>query len=1016
MANANLNITISGNGKGLKAALDSARAAVLDFSKDASKIDDIQKSFDAVSQSTMPLRMKLKAIQQMMAEMNMAGLDKTELFGRMAQKAGAVADAIGDARTAVNAFANDNMKLEATAQGFQLITGTASVLTGAMSMLNVENDKVQQAMMKVQSAIALVNGVTAIANVLNKDSALMLRLKAIRLAATTTAQTANTTATKVNTVAEAANTAITKASTVSSVANTASTTANTVATAANTVARNAWNVAVAIGKALFGDFTGLVLVGAAALTTYAIATSDSTDEIEKNNEAVTASKKRYDDYTESVAKNCGDLVYKFQSLKSEWNQLKTVAEKTQWLKENKTEFSNLGLSVDDLTTAERVFVNDTDKVVKALEARAKAMAAQTAIQDAYSQYYKTKMNNANTVDGGGYYTTARAGQKVSKKEAVKAGIRINRNDIYSTHTLSEADANRLNNYRRNQAIERRHNNDDAALTELNKTLDFYNKEIGKSAQEIAGLGLGKIINENKNTRSGSGSGSSSNRTEKIDYLVSVDDGSLQTAEKKLQAWTEKKKTLNIDDTEAIERVNKEIEKWQKEVILRKIALDGDDKVKAVIDEIVELENRKAEIIVQLNTADSAAQINELNKELNSIDNRLIVDYIKIGIKPEIEEGSAVDIENQIKELQSVRKVLLQTVADPEAIKAVDDEIKQLRKQLEAEEIRLGITPEIEAGSINYIKKLIKEKEDEITLALNTNIDSESMKRLQSELRQLRQQEQQKEIEIGIRTASPTVSKNTDTPFVRGSVDDKRQSLANAQSTVSEIQENYRLNLIGKDEVTSQLAEINCQLESIGLKPITLTFNDDGTLTTAAEDLERYRNQMENVSNITGNLGSTFGSLGSAIGGTTGEIMNFAGQSLNALSQIIPQIVTMITAKNAEAIAAGTASGAALPFPANIAAIAAIVAQIASVFAALPAFESGGVVGGTSYTGDKLLARVNSGELILNRKQQSNLYNSLSAAEVGASSNTLRGDVNFTISGAALKGTLKNYESKMNKIK
>lgn len=1015
MANANLNITISGNGKGLKAALDSARAAVLDFSKDASKIDDIQQSFDAVSQSTMPLRMKLKAIQQMMAEMNMAGLDKTELFGRMAQEAGAVADAIGDARTAVNAFANDNMKLEATAQGFQLITGGASVLTGAMSMLGVENDKVQSAMLKVQSAIALVNGVTAIANVLNKDSALMLRLKAIRLAATTGAQTANTTATKVNTVAEAANTAITKASTVSSVANTASTTANTVATAANTVARNAWNVAVAIGKALFGDFTGLVLVGAAALTTYAIATSDSTDEIEKNNEAITASKKRYDDYTESVAKNCGDLVYKFRSLKSEWNQLKTVAEKTQWLKDNKTEFSNLGLSVNDLTTAERVFVNDTDKVVKALEARAKAMAAQTAIQDAYSQYYKTKMNNANTVEGGGYYNSVRAGQKVSKKEAVKAGIRINRNDIYSTHTLSEADANRLNTYRRNQAIERRHNNDDAALAELNKTLNFYNDEIEKSANEIAGLGLGKIINESKNNRSG-GSGSGANRTEKIDYLVSVDDGSLQTAEKKLQAWTEKKKTLNIDDTEAIDRANKEIEKWQKEVILRKIALDGDDKVKATINEIKELENRKAEIIVQLNTADSAAQINELNKELNSIDNRLIVDYIKIGIKPEIEEGSAVDLENQIKELQNVRKVLLQTVADPEAIKAVDDEIKQLRKQLEAEEIRLGITPEIEAGSINYIKKLIKEKEDEIALALNTNIEPESMNHLQSELRQLRQLEQQKEIEIGVRTASPTVSKNTDTPFVRGSVDDKRQSLANAQSMVSEIQENYRLKLIDKDEVTSQLAEINSQLESLGLKPITLTFNDDGTLTTAAEDLERYRNQIENVSNITGNLGSTFNSLGSAIGGSTGEIMNFAGQSLNALSQIIPQIMTMITAKNAEAIAAGTASGAALPFPANIAAIAAIVAQIASVFAALPAFESGGVVGGTSYHGDKLLARVNSGELILNRKQQNNLYNSLSSAEVGAQQNTLHGDVNFTISGAALKGTLKNYESKMNKIK
>jgi hypothetical protein len=37
-----------------------------------------------------------------------------------------------------------------------------------------------------------------------------------------------------------------------------------------------------------------------------------------------------------------------------------------------------------------------------------------------------------------------------------------------------------------------------------------------------------------------------------------------------------------------------------------------------------------------------------------------------------------------------------------------------------------------------------------------------------------------------------------------------------------------------------------------------------------------------------------------------------------------------------------------------------------------AFADGGVVGGTSYTGDKLTARVNSNEVILNPKQASNV--------------------------------------------
>ena len=95
------------------------------------------------------------------------------------------------------------------------------------------------------------------------------------------------------------------------------------------------------------------------------------------------------------------------------------------------------------------------------------------------------------------------------------------------------------------------------------------------------------------------------------------------------------------------------------------------------------------------------------------------------------------------------------------------------------------------------------------------------------------------------------------------------------------------------------------------------------------------------------------------------------------------------AEGALAISAGIASAQSVPFPANIAAIATTVATITGLIVSTAssfmqakqllasadagAFEQGGIVGGTSYTGDKLSARVNSKEMILTQAQQARLF-------------------------------------------
>jgi len=78
-----------------------------------------------------------------------------------------------------------------------------------------------------------------------------------------------------------------------------------------------------------------------------------------------------------------------------------------------------------------------------------------------------------------------------------------------------------------------------------------------------------------------------------------------------------------------------------------------------------------------------------------------------------------------------------------------------------------------------------------------------------------------------------------------------------------------------------------------------------------------------------------------------------------------------------AYAAGARAYVDYPYPANIAVMAATIAQGLATVAKISSagsFQNGGIVPGSSFSGDNLTANVNSGELILNRNQQQRLLN------------------------------------------
>lgn len=96
----------------------------------------------------------------------------------------------------------------------------------------------------------------------------------------------------------------------------------------------------------------------------------------------------------------GNNIVKLKQLQQEWKNLETAAKKDQWIKDNKSNFDQLGVSVNNVTDAENIFVDNTEAVINALKLRAKAAAAQKLAADEYEKALIAR-NKAETEAGKG---------------------------------------------------------------------------------------------------------------------------------------------------------------------------------------------------------------------------------------------------------------------------------------------------------------------------------------------------------------------------------------------------------------------------------------------------------------------------------------------------------------------------------------------------------------------------------------------------------------------------------------
>lgn len=273
------------------------------------------------------------------------------------------------------------------------------------------------------------------------------------------------------------------------------------------------------------------------------------------------------------------------------------------------------------------------------------------------------------------------------------------------------------------------------------------------------------------------------------------------------------------------------------------------------------------------------------------------------------------------------------------------------------EVKLPVKPVIPAGSLAELDAQIASLRKELNLA----ISNEDRIRINAELNALTEQKRVIEFQYKYPNA-PT-----------GKLDGKPAGLAG----------------MVKPEIPTSLPKFSSPITNKNIK-----LNNE-----YAQSLGAIASIMGSVTNMTNEGAAAWLSWGANL--------------ISAVAAAIPQIVALTTAKKGEAIASGVASAAQTPFVGWLLAGAAAAAVVAAL-ASIPSFSTGGIFAGNSTIGDMNLARVNAGEMILNNRQQRNLFNLLNGN--GTTVGSGGGQVEFKIRGKELVGVLANYNNKTAKVR
>jgi len=432
----------------------------------------------------------------------------------------------------------------------------------------------------------------------------------------------------------------------------------------------------------------------------------------------------------------------------------------------------------------------------------------------------------------------------------------------------------------------------------------------------------------------------------------------------------------------------EIKNLQKEL---SNAVDSDTRkaIQSTIDaKASELENMKLELQPKISLPKgSIAQLESLLKNLQEKlrnatgqeTRSLIVDEIT-GIQEQIKsmstkaialpEGSIAHLENEIKNLQKE----LSTAVDSGTRKAIQSTIDAKASELENMKLELQPIITLPEGSVLQLESLLKE--------------------LQEKLRNATGQESRNLIIDEITGIQEQIKSMTTKAIIL-----PEGSIAYLQEQLAALENDFVLAVEGslRTSIGDQIKELKDKISELQSGGENFEMAKSDGIYESAQAINALSGAMGDFAGVADEAGAAW--------------LNYISNLMSSISQALPALAALTTA-NAKAAAAGAASSvASIPIVGPVMAVSAI-GSIVAALANVPKFAGGGIVPGGSLVGDRLLVGVNSGEMILNSVQQSNLFDLIAG---GGNNNNNNTPVRFEIEGRTLVGILNNEIRKQNRI-